>query len=57
MQVHYTKLRPPGDQSGMRLKLTDDVLPFAAGMMMYASFFQVPKLLRAPLTCSDLTLH
>ena len=41
LQVHYTKLRPAGDQSGMRLKLTDDVLPFAAGMMMYASYFQV----------------
>ena len=26
----------------MRLKLTDDVLPFSAGMMMYASFFQIP---------------
>ena len=41
LQVHYTSIRPPGDQSGMRLKLTDDVLPFSAGMMMYASFFQV----------------
>ena len=41
-QVHYTQLRPPGDQSGVRLKLTDDVLPFSAGMMMYASFFQIP---------------
>ncbi len=44
MQVHYTQLRPPGDQSGVRLKLTDDVLPFSAGMMMYASFFQIPPL-------------
>lgn len=41
-QVHYTKTRPVGDQSGVRLKLTDDVLPFSAGMMMYASYFQIP---------------
>ena len=41
-QVHYTQLRPPGDQSGVRLKLTDDVLPFSAGMMMFASFFSIP---------------
>lgn len=41
-QVHYTLKRPPGDKSGMRLKLTDAPLPFSAGMMMYASYFQIP---------------
>lgn len=41
-QVHYTHKRPTGDQSGMRLKLTDAALPFSAGMMMYASYFQIP---------------
>jgi hypothetical protein len=40
--VHYTHKRPDGDKSGVRLKLTDDVLPFSAGMMMYASYFQIP---------------
>ena len=40
--MHYTQLRPPGDASGVRLKLTDAALPFSAGMMMYASFFQIP---------------
>ncbi|KAK9908849.1 hypothetical protein WJX75_003782 [Coccomyxa subellipsoidea] len=42
LQVHYTHKRPAGDQSGMRLKLTDAALPFSAGMMMYASYFQIP---------------
>ncbi|BDA41933.1 probable peptidyl-glycine alpha-amidating monooxygenase [Coccomyxa sp. Obi] len=42
LQVHYTHMRPPGDKSGMRLKLTDAPLPFSAGMMMYASYFQIP---------------
>ena len=46
MQVHYTHVRPPGDMSGVRLRLTDAPLPFSAGMMMYASYFQIPP--RAP---------
>jgi len=44
--VHYTHVRPPGDASGVRLRLTDSALPFSAGMMMYASYFQIPP--RAP---------
>lgn len=39
-------MRPPGDMSGVRLRLTDAPLPFSAGMMMYASYFQIPP--RAP---------
>ena len=44
--MHYTHVRPPGDMSGVRLRLTDAPLPFSAGMMMYASYFQIPP--RAP---------
>ena len=44
--MHYTHVRPPGDASGVRLRLTDAALPFSAGMMMYASYFQIPP--RAP---------
>eukprot|EP00884_Botryococcus_braunii_P000484 jgi/Botrbrau1/10436/Bobra.0133s0043.1 len=42
LQVHYTHKRPEGDRSGVRLKLTDAHLPFAAGMMMYAKYFELP---------------
>lgn len=44
--MHYTHVRPPEDMSGVRLRLTDAPLPFSAGMMMYASYFQIPP--RAP---------
>jgi hypothetical protein len=41
-QVHYTHKRPEGDKSGVRLKLTSAHVPFSAGMMMYASYFELP---------------
>ena len=42
MQVHFLAGRPAGDRSGVRLALTDDRMPFSAGMLMYASSFVIP---------------
>jgi len=42
LQVHYTQRRPPGDASGVRLALTADPVPFAAGLTMFARFFSLP---------------
>ncbi|GFR52234.1 hypothetical protein Agub_g14767 [Astrephomene gubernaculifera] len=41
-QVHYLALRPPGDHSGVTLLLKPHAVPYAAGLMSYASWFQIP---------------
>lgn len=42
MQIHYAVERPKGDISGINLSLSSDHVPFSAGMMMFASSFQIP---------------
>lgn len=54
LQVHYTQRRPPGDASGVRLALTADPVPFAAGLTMFALFFSLPPktpAVRVPNAC------
>jgi hypothetical protein len=41
-QVHYQIVRPEGDRTGVRLKLTSSPQPLGAGMMTYAVGFSVP---------------
>ena len=41
-QVHYQIVRPEGDRTGVRLKLTSTPQPMSAGMMTYAVGFVVP---------------
>lgn len=41
-QVHYQIVRPEGDRTGVRLKMTRAPQPRGAGMMMWASGFTVP---------------
>jgi len=40
--VHYQIVRPEGDHTGVRLKLTRAPQPMSAGMMTYAVGFVVP---------------
>lgn len=42
VQVHYQRVRPKGDRTGVRLKVTRLPQPRGAGMMMFASGFVVP---------------
>ena len=42
LQVHYLNPRPEGDESGVRLQLTRDPVPFSAGMIAFASGFYIP---------------
>ncbi|KAK9814322.1 hypothetical protein WJX72_004044 [[Myrmecia] bisecta] len=42
LQVHYLEARPPNDQSGIRLILSPEQVPYAAGMINYASTFTLP---------------
>ena len=42
LQVHFTKKRPPGDGSGVRLNMTTAAVPFAAGLTMWARYFSIP---------------
>ncbi|GIL97341.1 hypothetical protein Vretimale_2809 [Volvox reticuliferus] len=41
-QVHYLAVRPPDDHSGVTLVLKPHSVPYAAGMLTYASWFEVP---------------
>ena len=41
-KVHYLKERPAGDRSGVTLTLRDAPVPYAAGMLSYASWFTIP---------------
>ncbi|EFJ48883.1 hypothetical protein VOLCADRAFT_120843 [Volvox carteri f. nagariensis] len=41
-QVHYLAVRPPDDHSGVTLVLKPHAVPYAAGMLSYASYFQIP---------------
>ena len=41
-QVHYQIVRPEGDRTGVRLKMTRAPQPRGAGMMMWAAGFSVP---------------
>lgn len=42
LQVHYQIVRPKGDHTGVRLKLTRVPQPMSAGMLTYAVGFVVP---------------
>lgn len=42
LQVHFAVERPKQDSSGIKVSLTDSQVPFSAGMMMFASSFQIP---------------
>jgi hypothetical protein len=42
MQVHYLQPKPAGDTSGVALTLQPTPVPFAAGMLSYASWFTIP---------------
>ena len=41
-KVHYLNERPAGDRSGVTLTLRDAPVPYAAGMLSYASWFTIP---------------
>ena len=40
--MHYLQARPPGDQSGITLRMTRQSTPFSAGMVNYAQYFTIP---------------
>ena len=42
LQVHYLQARPPGDHSGITLRMTRQSTPFSAGMINYAKYFTIP---------------
>lgn len=41
-QVHFLKLRPAGDRSGVNITLTEEPLPYSAGLISWASYFSIP---------------
>ncbi|KAG2440171.1 hypothetical protein HXX76_004284 [Chlamydomonas incerta] len=41
-QVHYLKVRPPNDHSGVTLLLKPHAVPYAAGLVSFASWFTLP---------------
>ena len=41
-QVHYLKVRPPDDHSGVTLLLKPHAVPYAAGLVSFASWFTIP---------------
>lgn len=54
LQVHYLKVRPHGDASGVRLAFSRQPVPYSAGMVAYASSFVIPpgkKSFPVPNTC------
>ena len=42
VQVHFAVRRPAGDTSGIRIRYTDDPMPYSAGMQLYSSYFEIP---------------
>lgn len=42
LQIHYLKIRPEGDTSGIRLRLTPHPVPLSAGLIAFASGFEIP---------------
>jgi hypothetical protein len=42
VQVHYLKVRPPDDHSGVTLLLKPHAVPYAAGLVSFASWFTIP---------------
>ncbi|KAK9837060.1 hypothetical protein WJX84_000291 [Apatococcus fuscideae] len=42
LQIHYMGKRPEKDESGVRLSLTRQPQPLAAGMLHFASWFSIP---------------
>lgn len=42
VQIHYMGKRPDKDESGVRLSLTRQPQPLAAGMVHFASWFSIP---------------
>lgn len=53
LQVHYLKLRPAGDASGVRLHFSSKPQPFGAGLIAYASGFTVPSKTESYLVPND----
>ncbi|KXZ51597.1 hypothetical protein GPECTOR_12g561 [Gonium pectorale] len=41
-QVHYLAVRPPDDRSGVTLVLKPHAVPYAAGLVSFASWFTLP---------------
>jgi hypothetical protein len=42
LQVHYLNVRPHGDASGIKLRLSPHPMPSSAGIVAYAASFEVP---------------
>lgn len=42
VQVHYLAKRPPEDHTGVTLVLKPHAVPYAAGVVSYASWFSIP---------------
>ncbi len=42
LQVHFLQERPPEDLSGIRLGVTPQPTPLAAGMLAFAVGFEIP---------------
>lgn len=40
--MHYLPLRPEDDSSGVRMTLTESPTPLSAGMVSFASAFEIP---------------
>src|SRR5689334_11238818 len=47
--MHYLGGRPGNDTSGIRLHLTDQAVPYSAGMMAFAAAFSIPPKTRSTL--------
>lgn len=41
-QVHYLGDRPPGDESGVHMLLKPEPVPYAGGLLAFASNFEIP---------------
>lgn len=42
LQVHYLDIRPANDTSGIKLRLSDQAVPYSAGMVAFAAAFSIP---------------
>lgn len=42
VQIHFAVERPQQDVSGVKLQISNEHIPFSAGMLMYASSFHIP---------------
>ncbi|PNG99073.1 putative peptidyl-glycine alpha-amidating monooxygenase T19B4.1, partial [Tetrabaena socialis] len=48
-QVHYLTARPEDDHSGVTLLLKPHAVPYAAGLVSFASWFSIPPLTKSHL--------